>query len=308
MGRSSIIRSCDTTARSSGRRARPRVTFCRSRTVAPTTAARSVALTWISLFAPVRSRRCWRTLAPHSSANARHAPCLSGRRKRTGAKHAAELVAILDALGRPGLPPLKGARRSYANARRYSPARAIRILPCSASESWRSSTWVWRVAATRWISRRVNKGITAAEHDSRPVDEGETCRNAGVGHRGSWVSAEPSSRSKHAAETGRVVSAMDPRLSSPLLTLMPRPRQANCATSGSRCFRVAGAGGFAPRVTRGARNAHGLSRCIFRTNHASNYLPLAGTLSHDTAGLLAAIDEAQARGRSALRPEAWRAL
>jgi hypothetical protein len=52
----------------------------------------------------------------------------------------------------------------------------------------------------------------------------------------------------------------------------------------------------------------GLSRCVFRTNHASNYLPLAGTLSRDKAELLAAIDEALAEGRSALRPEAWRAL
>ena len=52
----------------------------------------------------------------------------------------------------------------------------------------------------------------------------------------------------------------------------------------------------------------GLSRCVFRTNHASNYLPLAGTLSRDKARLLAAIDEALTRGRSALRPEAWRAL
>lgn len=40
-----------------------------------------------------------------------------------------------------------------------------------------------------------------------------------------------------------------------------------------------------------------LIHCVFRTNHASNYLPLAATL-----------DEALARGRAALRPEAWRGL
>jgi hypothetical protein len=28
-------------------------------------------------------------------------------------------------------------------------------------------------------------------------------------------------------------------------------------------------------------NTDGLSRCVFRTNHASNYLPLAGTLSRE---------------------------
>jgi hypothetical protein len=52
----------------------------------------------------------------------------------------------------------------------------------------------------------------------------------------------------------------------------------------------------------------GLTRCVFRTNHASNYLPLAGTLSRDKARLLAALDEAVSRGPAALRPEVWRAL
>ncbi|MCU0980764.1 MAG: hypothetical protein MUF25_16565, partial [Pirellulaceae bacterium] len=52
----------------------------------------------------------------------------------------------------------------------------------------------------------------------------------------------------------------------------------------------------------------GLSGCIFRTNHASNYLPLAGTLPKDKPRLLATLDDALAQGRRALRPEAWRGL
>jgi hypothetical protein len=51
-----------------------------------------------------------------------------------------------------------------------------------------------------------------------------------------------------------------------------------------------------------------LTHCVFRTNHASNYLLLAGTLDQDKAHLLTTLDEALARGRSALRPEAWRGL
>ena len=51
-----------------------------------------------------------------------------------------------------------------------------------------------------------------------------------------------------------------------------------------------------------------LTGCIFRTNHASNYVPLAGTLPKDKPRLLAALDEALSRGRSAMRPEAWRGL
>jgi hypothetical protein len=40
----------------------------------------------------------------------------------------------------------------------------------------------------------------------------------------------------------------------------------------------------------------GLSGCIFRTNHASNYLPLAGTLPKDKPRLLAALDAALRSG------------
>jgi hypothetical protein len=50
------------------------------------------------------------------------------------------------------------------------------------------------------------------------------------------------------------------------------------------------------------------SRRIFRTNHASNYLPLAGTLPQDKERLLATLDGALAQGESALRPEGWRGL
>ena len=52
----------------------------------------------------------------------------------------------------------------------------------------------------------------------------------------------------------------------------------------------------------------GLSSCVFRTNHASNYLPLKGTLPQDRERLLAMLDSALDRGRNALRPENWRAL
>ena len=46
---------------------------------------------------------------------------------------------------------------------------------------------------------------------------------------------------------------------------------------------------------------------VFRTNHASNYLPLAGTLPRDRERIVAVLDEALA-GRIALRPESARGL
>ena len=50
-----------------------------------------------------------------------------------------------------------------------------------------------------------------------------------------------------------------------------------------------------------------LEGCVFRTNHASNYLPLKGILSRDTEKLLQAIDEGLRRPQ-VLRPEYMRGL
>jgi len=50
-----------------------------------------------------------------------------------------------------------------------------------------------------------------------------------------------------------------------------------------------------------------LSSAIFRSNHASNYLPIGGRLPRDREAILASIDEALA-GRVQLRPEWARGL
>jgi hypothetical protein len=46
---------------------------------------------------------------------------------------------------------------------------------------------------------------------------------------------------------------------------------------------------------------------VFRTNHASNYLPLGGNLPRDRDRILAVVDQALA-GKLALRPEWARGL
>lgn len=155
------------------------------------------------------------------------------------------------------------------------------------------------------VLRRVGKGITAAEM----VEAVQKVRLAGMrasviallGLGGTELSQE------HAEATGRVVSAMDPEYLS-LLTLMLVPGTGLYRQSQSGTFALPAPPGLLRELREVVGHLDGLSRCVFRTNHASNYLPLAGTLSRDKARLLATIDEALARGRSALRPEAWRAL
>ena len=46
---------------------------------------------------------------------------------------------------------------------------------------------------------------------------------------------------------------------------------------------------------------------IFRTNHASNYLPIEGRLPRDRYNIVCTIDSAL-KGEIPLRPEYWRAL
>ena len=155
------------------------------------------------------------------------------------------------------------------------------------------------------VLRRVHKGITAAEM----VEAVQKLRSAGIrvsviallGLGGKDFSAE------HAEQTGQVVSLMNPEYFS-ILTLMLVP--------GTELHQQWQSGDFALpeplellcELRQIISATDGLTRCIFRTNHASNYLPLAGILSRDKAHLLATLDEALSRGRSALRPEEWRAL
>ena len=112
---------------------------------------------------------------------------------------------------------------------------------------------------------------------------------------------------QHPEETGRVVSAMDPHYLS-MLTLMLVPGTELHQQWQSGTFELPEPADLLHELRQVIAHLNGLSRCIVRSNHASNYLPLAGTLSRDKPRLLAELDEALARGRSALRPEMWRAL
>jgi len=156
--------------------------------------------------------------------------------------------------------------------------------------------------------RRVKKGATAAEMV-------EAVKKAqAVGFEMSAIGilglGERQHSREHAIATGQVVSAMDPAYFS-LLTLMVVP--------GTELYRQYQAGEFVlieplemlAEMRVMIQYMEGLTNCVFRTNHASNYLPLAGTLPQDKERLLAILDRALvhlARGESVLRPEYLRAL
>ena len=155
------------------------------------------------------------------------------------------------------------------------------------------------------VLRRVKKGATAEEM----IEAVKKAQNAGfkvsvigllgLGGTDFWK--------EHAIATGKAVSAMSPLYFS-LLTLMVVP--------GTELHRQWEEGKFIlpepldmlreVRVVIESINVS--SGCIFRTNHASNYLPLAGRLPNDKEKLLKIIDQALAEGESSLRPESLRGL
>jgi radical SAM superfamily enzyme YgiQ (UPF0313 family) len=134
----------------------------------------------------------------------------------------------------------------------------------------------------------VCKGATAAEM----IAAGRRVLDAGVklsvmvilGLGGADHSRE------HALGTARVVSAISPTMLS-ALTLMLH--------EGTPLRAAADRGGFQPLSPYGLLQELKLmmehvdvtSPCIFRSNHVSNFLPLAGTLPHDKTKLLADIGE-----------------
>jgi len=109
----------------------------------------------------------------------------------------------------------------------------------------------------------------------------------------------------HALASARLATRMDPAFLAALtLTVVP----------GTPLAKLADSGRFAlpdkPALLRELRTFVDQARptdAVFRTNHASNYLPIAGNLPADGPQMVAAIDAAL-DGRIPLRPERTRGL
>ena len=151
--------------------------------------------------------------------------------------------------------------------------------------------------------RRIAKGASAADH----VEAARKAREAGLEQSLIFLlGAGGRERSElHARASGRLASAMDPRFLSTLtLTIVPGTPLANLAEQAR--FELPAVPELLQELRWFVEEAQ-LSAGIFRSNHASNYLPIGGRLPRDREAILAAIDEALA-GRVPLRPEWARGL
>lgn len=151
--------------------------------------------------------------------------------------------------------------------------------------------------------KRIVKGNTFGDH----VDAARRAHTAGIkisvivllGAGGVDRTRE------HATETARLITKMDPEFLSALtLTVIPGTPIHRMVQKGR--FRLPSIAGLLEELRTIVAEAHPRGT-IFRTNHASNYLPLEGRLPRDRERILATI-EAGLRGEIPLRPGYRRGL
>jgi radical SAM superfamily enzyme YgiQ (UPF0313 family) len=153
------------------------------------------------------------------------------------------------------------------------------------------------------ILHRLAKGASAADH----VEAARKARAAGLEQSLIFLlgAGRVAQSEAHARASGRLATAMDPRFLSTLtLTVVPGTPLATLQERGQ--FELPSVAGLLQELRWFIEEAQP-SGAIFRSNHASNYLPIGGRLPRDRDAILATIDEALA-GKRSLRPEWLRGL
>lgn len=151
--------------------------------------------------------------------------------------------------------------------------------------------------------KRIAKGANTAEH----VEAARRAHEAGMKLSAIFLLgvAGPERSHEHAEGTARLITDMDPEFASLLtLTVVPGTPLAQLRAKGK--FELPGV----ERMLEELRTVVALARptrAVFRTNHASNYLPMAGVLPDDRERIVAVIDAALS-GKLPLRPEWARGL
>jgi radical SAM superfamily enzyme YgiQ (UPF0313 family) len=151
--------------------------------------------------------------------------------------------------------------------------------------------------------RRIVKGATFEDH----VDAARKAHAAGMNISAIMLlGAGGVTRSReHAHKSARLISEMDPKyLSALTLTIIPGTPLHRMMEKGK--FQLPSIQGLLGELRIIVEEARPTG-AIFRTNHASNYLPIEGRLPRDRERIVAAIDAAL-RGKIPLRPEYRRGL
>jgi radical SAM superfamily enzyme YgiQ (UPF0313 family) len=157
----------------------------------------------------------------------------------------------------------------------------------------------------RELLEKIKKGATYEQL----VEAGQRIKDAGITLSVTVIlglGGVEGSR-QHARETARILTDMDPDYVGALsLMLVPGTEMHTDYAEGR--FQMPDPFGLIEelRIMIGESN---FTNCVFRSNHASNYLPVKGQLPQDKDEIVAAIDRVlHERNQGRLRPEFLRAL
>ena len=205
---------------------------------------------------------------------------------------------------------LRACRESFPSLRRVSSyATAMNLLEKSESdltalrEQGLTQLYIGPESGDDATLKRIAKGATFADH----VEGARRAHAAGMKLSAIFLlGAGGTERTfEHAEASARLVTAMNPAFFS-LLTLTVVPETPISLLQKRGKFEL-------PTVHRMLEELRTIvaesapTESVFRTNHASNYLPLGGVIPRDRARILQIVDRALAGG-IALRPEWSRGL
>lgn len=221
-------------------------------------------------------------------------------------------VADGDALTLPTeqwLAILERARRAFPRLRRascYAMARNVRDKSDEELSELRDAglqlLYIGPESGDDVTLKRIAKGDTHAGH----VEAAARAHAAGMKISAIALLGVAAERSEeHAHETARLVTEMDPEYFAALtVTVVPGTPLAKLHQKGK--FDVPPIGGLLRELRTMVDEARP-TNAVFRTNHASNYLPLGGRLPRDRERIVQLIDGALA-GAVPLRPDWARGL
>jgi radical SAM superfamily enzyme len=149
----------------------------------------------------------------------------------------------------------------------------------------------------------IAKGATFADH----VEGARRATEAGIEQSLIFLLgiAGAERGQEHARAAGRLTTEMDPRYVS-LLTVTVAPQTPLATLTARGKYAVPTVPDLLGEIVAFLKEASP-TKCVFRSNHASNYLPLSGQLPRDRTRLLGEVEEARL-GERALRPEWARGL
>ena len=211
---------------------------------------------------------------------------------------------LLDVLAllREQLPNMERVS-SYANARNLL-AKSVKELR-QIGEAGLELIYLGLESGDDQTLAAIHKSITVAEQ----IDGCRRASQAGIqlsvtailGLAGAERSLE------HAHATGEAFSRIDPEYIG-VLTLMLEPGTAMTRRVRSGGLVLPDSLGMLAELREMIASTT-VTDCLFRSNHASNYLPMGGRLPQDKKSMLAALDRVLAAPSLArLRPESWRLL